>query len=155
MVRLACKEAIYCKRPVEARALGEGRRLRNGARRGLGQPRHGIGAAGEHQAHAELAAARLGCEALDARGESLAHQLQHETVGRGQNERVVGSIHLGCEGTDPSIELLRGEFLLETAQAGIPEILHLVIGPKRSRILLAWEWLIHSENCSRKCRETI
>jgi hypothetical protein len=27
--------------------------------------------------------------------------------------------------------------------------LHLVIGPKRAKILLASPWLIHSENCSR------
>src|SRR6266436_2544963 len=29
---------------------------------------------------------------------------------------------------DPGIELLRGEFLLESTQAGVPEVLHLMVG---------------------------
>src|SRR6266850_2317962 len=29
---------------------------------------------------------------------------------------------------DPGIELLRGELLLESTQAGVPEVLHLVVG---------------------------
>src|SRR6185503_5335556 len=104
----------------------------------------------EHQAHAELAAARFRREALDARHEAFTHELQHEAVRRGENERVAGGIRLGSEGTDPGIELLRGEFLLETAQAGIPEILHLVIGVKRAKILLASSWVIHRENARKR-----
>jgi hypothetical protein len=78
-----------------------------------------------HQAHAELAATRFRRQAFDARSEALAHQLQHEAVGRGENQRIAGKIRLGSEWADPGVELLRGELLLEAAQAGIPEILHL------------------------------
>ena len=60
LVRLAGHEAVERESPVEARALRQGWRLRNGARRGLGGSRGRIRTAREHQPHAELAAARLG-----------------------------------------------------------------------------------------------
>src|SRR5207253_36772 len=82
-------------------------------------------AAREHELQAALPAARLGGETLYARGKALAHQLEHESVGGGQHERVVRG-RFGCERPDPGVELLRGEFLLEPTQAGVPEVLHRV-----------------------------
>src|SRR5207302_4271912 len=84
------------------------------------------GCAREHQAHAELATARLGGEPLDAGDEALAHQLEHEAVGCGENQRVGACIGFRRKRPDPGIELLRGEFLLESTQAGVPEVLHLI-----------------------------
>src|ERR1700694_4058097 len=53
---------------------------------------------------------------------------------RRARSRIVGTSAAprcgGCgrKRPDPSIELLRGELLLESTQAGVPEVLHLVIG---------------------------
>jgi len=47
---------------------------------------------------------------------------------RGKDQRVAGGAALRRQRPNPGIELLRGQFLLEPTQAGVPEILHLVMG---------------------------
>src|SRR6266513_205484 len=128
LVGFAGHEAVERKRPIEARTLKDGRYSACTVLRRLRRARGGIGCAREHQAHAELATARLGGEPLDAGDEALAHQLEHEAVGCGENQRVGACIGFRRKRPDPGIELLRGEFLLESTQAGVPEVLHLMVG---------------------------
>ena len=63
----------------------------------------------------------------------LAHELEHETVRRSEHESVACLAVLEGERPNPGIELLRGQFLLEPTQAGVPEILHLVVGLDEAR----------------------
>ena len=70
-----------------------------------------------------------------ARGEPLAHQLEHEAVGRGKHQGTgIPCAGLGGERADPGIELLRGKLLLQAAQAGVPEALH-VLGSLAKRAI--------------------
>jgi len=72
------------------------------------------------------AAAQFRGKAHDAGKETLAHQLQHEPVGCGQDQRAgIRRARLRRQGADPGAELLRGHFLLQSAQASVPEIVHL------------------------------
>jgi len=103
-----------------------------------------FGSARKHQAQAEFATARFGGKPFDARSEALTHKLEYETIGRRENQRVVGRARLGRERPNPGIELLRGQLLLESTQAGVPEVLHLLVGLKRARILPASRWVIHN-----------
>src|SRR5205085_10707175 len=93
----------------------------------------------------ELLARRLGGQSLNACREALAHELEHKAVGGCENQRVVGRPTLGRQRPNPSIELLRGELLLESPQARVPEVLHLLVGLKRVEILPASRWVIHRE----------
>jgi len=95
--------------------------------------RGGLGHARQHQPQAKLAPARFRSEALDARREALADELENEPVGRREDQRIGRLARLGRERPDPRVELLRGELLLEPAQASIPEVLHLFVGPKANR----------------------
>src|SRR2546422_5394814 len=88
----------------------------------------GIDAACKNQAHAEVATGSLGGEPLDASDEALAYQFEHEAVGCSEYQRVGPGTGFRRKRPDPGIELLRGEFLLESTQAGVPEVLHLVVG---------------------------
>ena len=130
LVGLAGDEAVEGEPAVEPRAL-EGRRrftARCGGRRGTGRRRHvahrGVEVACQDELQGKRAAARFGRHSLDFPGEALAHQFQHETVRRRQNEglRFVG--FFGRERANPGVELLCGEFLLQSAQARFPEVLH-------------------------------
>ena len=143
LVRLAGDEAVERKTAVEPRAFLD-RWLSYGTARLYRRPRRNLRRTRQHQPQAELAAARLGGETLDSRRESLPHELQHEAVGRGKRERIVGRIGLGRERPDPGVELLRGQLLLESTQAGVPEGLHLLVGLKRAPILPWRGWVIHS-----------
>src|SRR5207302_8121702 len=60
LVGFAGHEAVERKRPVETRTLKDGRYFACTVLRRLRRARGGIGCAREHQAHAELATARLG-----------------------------------------------------------------------------------------------
>jgi hypothetical protein len=105
-------------------------------RRGLRGADRRLRAARQHQAQAELAPARLGGEPFDARGKALAHELEHESVWRCQDQGIGCLAHLGRERPDPGIELLRGELLLKPPQASVPEILHLLVGLDEARFYL-------------------
>ena len=144
LVGLAGDEAVERKTAVQARAVlhrGLSRRPRRG---GLCGTHRRVSAAREDQAQAKFAPAGFRGESLDPRREALAHELQHEAVGGGENQRVVGRTRLGRQRPNPGVELLSGQLLLEPTQAGVPEVLHLLIGLKRVEILLASRWVIHS-----------
>jgi len=79
-------------------------------------------------ADAEVATGSLGGEPLDASDEALAHVFEHEAVGCSENQRVGPGTGFQRKRPDPGIELLRGEFLPESTQAGVPEVLHLMVG---------------------------
>jgi ribonuclease P protein component len=67
----------------------------------------------------------LGGDALDARGEAVAHVLEDVAVGRGKHKVARSCVTaLRNQGADPSTELLGGQLLLQSAQASVPEILH-------------------------------
>ena len=143
LICLPGHEAVEGKAAVEARALLHDGFWR-GARRGGGRTQARFPAAGKHQAQAQFAAARFGHQAFDARREALAHELQNEAVRCGENQRVFGCAGLGRQGPNPGIELLRGQLLLKTTQAGVPEVLHLLVGLKRIGILPWLRQVIHS-----------
>src|SRR5882672_703734 len=128
LVGFAGHEAVERKRPVQTRALHNRRHFARTALCRLRRARGGIGSARQNQAHTEVATASLGGEPLDASDEALAHQFEHKAVGRGENQRVGASTGFRRKRPDPGIELLRGELLLESTQAGVPEVLHLVVG---------------------------
>jgi hypothetical protein len=87
-------------------------RPRSGGVSACGAGRGCVGALRQYQPQAGLAAAGLGDQALDARGEALAHQLEHEAVRRGEDQHVVAHARFRRERPDPGIELLRGKLLL-------------------------------------------
>src|SRR5262245_47943466 len=95
------------------------------ARRGRRRARRSLGRAGEREPHLQLAAARIRGEPADARDEAIAHHLEHEAVRREeqQGSRIDGR-GARRERANPGVELLRGQLLLQSAQASVPEILH-------------------------------
>ena len=93
-----------------------------------GWPRSGIcnQSRGENKFHIDLAATQFRGKTHDPRKEALAHQLQHEAVGGRQNQSGgIDRARLRRQGADPGAELLRGHFLPQSAQASVPEIVHL------------------------------
>ena len=85
LVRFAGDEAVERETAVEPRPLEQGWGVVCRALCGSGRADGWLGATREDETQAQFFAAGFGCEALDARGEALAHQLQHEAVGRSEN----------------------------------------------------------------------
>jgi hypothetical protein len=70
---------------------------------------------------------------LDTTEVSLLYPLEDETVGRNEPQTTLdGVFTLKAERSDPGVELLRGQFLFELTQAGIPERTHIYGGLSRA-----------------------
>src|SRR5690606_37376458 len=142
LVGLSGDEALEREGLVEPGALELGRRLGGRPRRHGSAARRRLGRGlREHELQAALAPARLGGETLDARGEPFPDELEHEPVGCREHERLLAFRRLRRERSDPGIELLRGKFLLELTQAGVPEVLHSLKRP--------WWWGLEGKHFTR------
>jgi hypothetical protein len=121
LVGLAGDESGEGERRIDAGLLAASRRCGTGVRRDRGDSRgrHALGAVGNDQPQSQRSADRDRGQLLDAPGKPLLDPLQYKTVGGDQPQLITGDFQ--PQRTNPGIELLLRQLLLERFQAGLPE----------------------------------
>jgi hypothetical protein len=75
----------------------------------------------------------LGGKTLDPRRKSCSDVFEDEAIRGGQHQHGgTAGARLGRQGPDPGAELLGGQLLLQSAQANLPEVLHLFLSTEES-----------------------
>src|SRR6185312_5314649 len=121
LVGLARDESRERERGIDAGLLAAAGRRRARIRRNRGdrRRRRPLGPLGDNESQSQRASDRDRGKLLDAAGEALLDPLQHKAIGGDQPQLVTGDFQ--PQRTNPRIELLLRQLLLERFQTGLPE----------------------------------